>query len=123
MIIVLYSCDFQDKGFDERAGAGKALPRVSVCTVFLRTIIEKESVCTVFLRTIIERERLYRIVFHAVEKNRGRASHKSVPYFWVPREESPAKSRWPSDDKEVVDEGKSSEVTLAVGRRGGCRRR
>ena len=81
----------------------------------------------------------YDIVFHAVDENRERASHESIPYFWVPCKESPEKSRWPSDDKEVVDEGKSrkvtlatvdkvgerksSEVTLAIGRRRGCRRR
>ena len=50
----------------------------------------------------------YDIVFHAVDKNRERASHKSVPYFRVPCEEIPAKSCWPSYDEEVVNEDKSS---------------
>ena len=62
----------------------------------------------------------YDIVFHVVDENRERAfvpyrivftrstikererSHASVPYFWVAREE------------------KTSKVTLAVGRQGGC---
>ena len=55
-----------------------------------------------------------------VVNNRERDSHAIVTYFWVARKESPTKLRWPSDDKEVVDKEKSSEMMLAVGRRG-CR--
>ena len=84
------SCDFQDKGFDERETAGAGSVAASVP------------------------------YFYAVDNKRERASHVRVPYFWVPlnkrqayrifgyrERKSPAKSCWPSDDEEAVNEYKS----------------